>query len=241
MKIIEKIKNKSLDIYGQKPVTIAFLGDSVTQGCFECYKTSEKSLETVFDVKSAYSTRLKELLAVLYPKAQVNIINSGISGDNARNGAARLARDIAAYSPDMVVVSFGLNDSCGGVENIEAYVDALRSIFTQLQASGAEIIFLTQNYMNTKTSCHLTDPFFIELAEKFAKIQNEGILKKYFETAKTVCAEYDVRVCDLYSAWEKMAQAGVDITELLSNKFNHPIREYHYYIAIKLLETMLEI
>lgn len=36
MKIIDKLNAKQ-DIYGEKPVTIAFLGDSVTQGCFECY------------------------------------------------------------------------------------------------------------------------------------------------------------------------------------------------------------
>ena len=32
MKIIEKINAKSLDLFGSNPVTIAFLGDSVTQG-----------------------------------------------------------------------------------------------------------------------------------------------------------------------------------------------------------------
>lgn len=36
MKIIEKLNAKQ-DIYVEKPVTIVFLGDSVTQGCFECY------------------------------------------------------------------------------------------------------------------------------------------------------------------------------------------------------------
>ena len=36
MQIIEKL-NKKQDIFGGKPVTLAFLGDSVTQGCFENY------------------------------------------------------------------------------------------------------------------------------------------------------------------------------------------------------------
>ena len=36
-----------------------------------------------------------------------------------------------------------------------------------------------------------------------------------------------------------MAQIGINVTELLANKLNHPIREFHYYIAIKLLETIL--
>ena len=52
MKIIDKIKKKTLDICGEKPVTIAFLGDSVTQGCFECY-FDEEGIQTVFDYQNA--------------------------------------------------------------------------------------------------------------------------------------------------------------------------------------------
>ena len=67
---------------------------------------------------------------------------------------------------------------------------------------------------------------------------NRGVLKAYFESAKRLCKQYGVKVCDLYSVWEKMAEKGVDTTELLSNKLNHPIREFHYYMAIKLIETI---
>ena len=112
MKIVEKLKAKNTDILNSKPITIAFLGDSVTQGCFECYLTSETTLQTVFDYQNAYSTRLKEILNILYPSVQFNIINSGISGDGTTFGLERLERDIIAYNPDLCVVSFGLNDSC---------------------------------------------------------------------------------------------------------------------------------
>lgn len=54
-----------------------------------------------------------------------------------------------------------------------------------------------------------------------------------------LCKEYNITVCDLYSVWEKMSSLGVDTTELLANKLNHPIREMHYYIAIKLIEVIL--
>jgi hypothetical protein len=39
--------------------------------------------------------------------------------------------------------------------------------------------------------------------------------------------------------WEAMARAGVNTTELLANKLNHPIREIHYYMAMKIIETIL--
>lgn len=240
MNIIEKI-NKKKDMYNERPVTIAFLGDSVTQGCFECFPTSEKSLDTVFDYKSAYSTRIKEILNILYPKVQINIINSGISGDSAVNGYERLERDVLCFSPDLCVVSFGLNDSTFGDKGIEKYKNALSNIFSKLSENSIETIFLTQNTMCTKESYHLTQPILIESANRLSKIQNSKILNKYFEQAKSVCEEYNVKICDMYSVWEKMENSGVETTELLANKLNHPIREFHYYIAIKLIETMFEI
>ena len=41
MKIIEKLRARQEDIYAAKPITIAFLGDSVTQGCFEIYESGQ--------------------------------------------------------------------------------------------------------------------------------------------------------------------------------------------------------
>ena len=37
MTLVEKIKQKQADIYSSRPITLAFLGDSVTLGCFEIY------------------------------------------------------------------------------------------------------------------------------------------------------------------------------------------------------------
>lgn len=240
MKIIQKIASKSKNLRGEPPVTIAFLGDSVTQGCYECYKTGEKSIETVFERTQAYSTRLAEMFALLYPNVQINVINSGISGDCATKGVERVQRDVLAYNPDLVVVSYGLNDSGEGLDGLDAYETALRNIFAPLKERGTEVIFLTENYMNTTVSPHLQDAYFINLAERLAKRQNDGILKEYFKCAKQVCAEMDIPVCDVYAKWEQMAQGGVNVTELLANKLNHPIRQMHYYIAVKLLETMFE-
>ena len=241
MKIIEKINLKQRNLTANSPATIVFLGDSVTQGCFECYKTGPNSLETVFDYPSAYSTRIREMFAILYPNAQVNIIDSGISGDGTGGGLLRLERDVLSYHPDLVVVSYGLNDAaCGGMENIDGYGERLKEIFNRITATGAECIFLTENMMNTKTSCHLTDPLFVGLAERFAKVENDGVLAAYFEKAKEVANANDVKVCDCYAKWKKMEAGGVDTTELLANKLNHPIRELHYLFAFSLMETMFE-
>jgi len=241
MKIVEKIKAKQKSLINNAPVTVAFLGDSVTQGCFECYKNEAGSVDTVFDYSSAYSTRFREIMAKLYPRVQINVINSGISGDSAPSGLERLERDVLAYKPDLVVVSYGLNDSMGGMEGIERYRNALSMIFERIISYGAEVVFLTQNYMNDYTSCHLgTDEAFVAVAERCAKVQKEGVLARYFDTARDVANKYGVRVCDVYRSWELLSAAGVNTTELLANKLNHPTRDMHLYVAIKLIEEILK-
>ena len=240
MRIIEKLNAKQ-DIYGEKPVTIAFLGDSVTQGCFECYIKDNGKIETVFDYKSAYSTRVREILNILYPSVQINIVNSGISGDGTENGKTRIERDILPFSPDLVVVSYGLNDACGGLSRLDDYRRNLKDIFAIVSSCGAEVIFLTQNAMNTKKSPFLNrDDALTKTALMTANIQNDGEMKAYMDVAKEEANKAGVKICDVYPMWEKWIACGVDTTELLANKINHPIREIHYYMAMKLIETMFE-
>ena len=175
----------------------------------------------------------------MYPNVQVNIINSGISGDSAPGGAKRLERDVLRYCPDFVVVSYGLNDATNGLAGLDDYVDALTQIFSRLQQQNIPCIFLTENMMNTYVSCHLHDPFFIKLAEQLAALETDGVLAAYFDAAKQVAAQYGVRVCDCYAKWRALAQAGVDTTALLANHLNHPTREMVSLFSISLLETML--
>jgi hypothetical protein len=240
MKVAQKIFAKR-NMYDNDPVTIAFLGDSVTQGCFECYFTEDEKLETIYDYKSAYSTRVREILNLLYPYAQINIINSGISGGAAPGGLRRLERDVLRYHPDLVVVSFGLNDCCNPNISLEDYKDALRGIFSELRSRDIEAIFLTQNYMNTKASRRIQGDDLWEICQPNAQMQNDGVLKQYMQEASKVARECGAKVCDLYSVWEKLEQNGVNTNALLANGINHPIRQFHYYMALKLIETIFEV
>ena len=61
MKIMNRIHEKANEKANKPGVTIAFLGDSVTQGCFELYKKSDGSIETVFDKTNAYHTYLNRI------------------------------------------------------------------------------------------------------------------------------------------------------------------------------------
>ena len=240
MEIINKIQNKNKNNYNEKPVTIAFLGDSVTHGCFECYFDNQNNIQTIFEPKNGYPTRVKEMLNLLYPSAQINIINSGISGDNAQGGNNRFERDIAPHSPDLVVVSYGLNDSTKGVDSVDVYLKNLEEIFNKIKRIGSEIIFLMPNMM-----CDTISPFLKTEREKnFAlgilNVEKNGIVSLYFEKAEELCTKNNIKYVNLYKTWKMLNSSGVDTTNLLANYINHPIRELHYYVAIKIIEKMFE-
>ena len=95
-------------------------------------------------------------------------------------------------------------------------------------------IYLRHN--RTVPLCH--DEGFIELAERKARLQNDGVFEAHMEAAHNVCKKYDVPICDCYAIWKKLSESGVDTTELLANKINHPTREMNWLFAAELVRTM---
>lgn len=233
------ISQKNSDLYGTKQVTVAFLGDSVTHGCFEVVKTGAVSIDTRYDYKSVYHNKLKEMFNTIFPAAPLNIINAGISGGSAPNGLDRIERDVLRYSPDLVVVCFGLNDVHNGLEKLDVYKSALKGIFRRLRDENIETIFLTPNMMNINVSPNITDDFIVKIAESFAKVQNSGLMDTYVEGAREACADEGIPVCDCYAKWKKLADSGVNVTELLSNYLNHPMRDMHLLFASSLFELIM--
>ncbi len=240
MNIIKKIREKALNNAGVGTVTIAFLGDSVTQGCFELYRKPDGNIETIFDQGSTYHGYLKQMLSVIYPSVPVNIINAGVSGGNASHGLERVDRDVIKFQPDLTVVCFGLNDAGAGQEGIERYKKALTGIFEKLKEAGSEVIFMTPNMMNTYVSKELTDEVMCTIAESTQVTQNEGKLEYYLTEAKKICKEHGVKVCDCYARWKMLEQNGVDTTRLLANRINHPTREMNWLFAVSLFELLFD-
>ena len=239
MKIVEKFKAKASSNINNPPVTIAFLGDSVTQGCFELYVKPSNTMATVFDKNNVYHNYIAKIFTVLYPTVPVNILNAGISGTTAAIGLERLERDVLTHNPDLVVVCFGLNDARAGEAGINEYSAAIDGIIKKLTDAGKEVIFMTPNMLNTDISPHIKEKLILETAEELMEIQNSGLMDKYMAAAKGVCEKYGVKVCDCYEKWKQLYACGVNVTELLSNKVNHPAREMHWLFAIMLVDTML--
>lgn len=239
MRVMDKIRKKAMDNDNEGSVTIAFLGDSVTQGCFEIYPNGEE-IGVVFDNEHAYHNCLCKILSYYFPTVPINVIKAGISGDSAPHGAMRLEQDVLRFCPDLLIVCFGLNDAAEGLTGINMYTNALEEIFDRSKKANIEVIFMTPNMLNTKISPFLPDGLCKEVGEKMCEIQNSGIMDLYMETAKEVCKKYDVKVCDCYNKWKTLAKLGVDTTALLCNHINHPAREMSWLFASSLFDVMTE-
>ncbi len=238
MKFVECLRQKSEDNLGNRTPIIAFLGDSVTQGCFEVYEKNAQ-IHAVFDGKEAYSEKVKRILGMLYPLAPVAVVNVGVEGDSAPYGVKRFERDVLSCNPDLLIVCYGLNDSNEEQEGIPQYKTALKKIFTSAREAGIETIFMTPNMFNIYLDERAVKPFLHEVGNMFARRQLEGTFDAYMNAAREACEEEQVTICDCYAIWKKMYENGVDTTALLSNGLNHPIREMHNLFAWELVKTIL--
>src|SRR6516225_7432717 len=77
---------------GKEPVKIVCIGDSIT-GVY--YHTGGRR---------AYPEMLQIALKRAYPKAKVQVINAGISGNILPLGLARLERDVLSHKPQLVTI-----------------------------------------------------------------------------------------------------------------------------------------
>ena len=211
---------------------IAFLGDSVTHGAFECVQGDTSGC--LFDFDAVYHERLRKMLLTINPWLPVSIINAGVAGDNAPMALSRLERDVIAHKPQICVVNFCLNDLS---ETVEEYVAALREIFTRLIAADIRPVLLTPSMLNTYVHPD-TIPMYKDFAAVTADWHQRGVMDIYVEAARTLAAELGVAVADAYAKWKAMEAAGADITVCLANYINHPTRELHQLFADALFETL---
>lgn len=239
MKITEKIRENVEEMGKHRPIVMGFLGDSVTQGCFELYRTGETTYDTEFRSYEAYHHKLKRMLEEVFPRVSFNVINAGISGDNTLGGESRLERDILSFSPDLVVVCYGLNDVVKGAEGLMAYGDTLERIFKRIKDSGADVIFMTPNMVGERPVAEERDPLLYSVLDEVTEFQRNGMMDAYMERAKEVCEKNQVPVCDCYKKWKKLKENGADITRLLANRVNHPSEKMHWMFANSLFEMIM--
>lgn len=218
----------------KNPAKIAFLGDSVTEGCFELYPCSY-GFDTVRRPEDGYvhKTLLRLNRAGASPIAAG--INFGQSGLSTLRALACLS-DVADCHPDLAVVCFGLNDI---FHPEERFAPALDEMLTKLRQIAAHLVLITPNRMNTYLHPK-TLPAAYKVAERTMCAQTNGTFDRMMDTARAAASSVGARLCDIYADWTEEYKNGVDITEKLANFINHPTPLMHDRIADKLYPVLSE-
>lgn len=230
MNLIQKLREA---VYPRTDTPVlAFLGDSVTHGAFECIQG--ESAGCAFDFEAVYHNRLRKKLLEVNPWLPVSIINAGVAGDNAEMGLARMERDVLSHRPDLCVVNFALNDVN---QPLDVYVSSLGRVFDRLHEAHIPAILLTPNMLNTYVHPG-TIPMYRDYAAVTAEYQISGRMDTYVDAARELAAGRGIPVADAYAAWGEMAGRGTDTTCLLANYINHPTRELHALFADALFAVL---
>ena len=218
-----------------RPIRIVALGDSTTEAGWEG------------NAKTVYAERLAAGLEAR--GVEVEMINAGLSNTTSLQAVARLDRDVRRYTPDYVIVQFGINDSWIDVNlgrtaprlTLEQYADSLRSIIDTLRSDGARPILMTPNPMRWSElyGNELRDPV---LGFDFDDPRGiNRLLDIYAERAREVARQENVPMVDVLARFEAYGRVpGQDVRDLLiTNDDIHPNDAGHALIAEWLLEVIL--
>lgn len=225
MRIKDKINMNRDQLMENGPIVIGVLGDSVSHGSVAGGLMAHDTV---------YHNRLREKILAVRDYVPVTVINSGIGGTCADDALPRLPK-LLAHKPDLMIVCFGLNDVN---RELDVFLPALKTIFEESIAAGAETVFMTPNMLNTYVSDEVADSLK-NYAAITAEMQNSGKMDMYMEKACQVARECGAKVCDCYGMWKELSKTQ-DTTLLLANRINHPTREMHELFADALFKCIFD-
>ncbi len=121
---------------------IVFFGDSITE--------SGRNLLDPADLGAGYVKIAAGKLRLLYPDAELEILNRGVGGERTQDLLARVERDVVAEKPDIVFLQVGVNDvwcrfSSGEEVSPERFRQNYGELVSAILGCGAKLI-LVQPY-----------------------------------------------------------------------------------------------
>lgn len=191
---------------GAEPVRIVCFGDSIT-GVY--YHTGGRR---------AWCDMLGIALSKIYPKAQIQMINAGISGNTTPQGLARMERDVIAHKPRLVVVMYGMNDVVR--TKPEAFRANLRTIVRRCREAGAAVVLCTPN------SVYPNEPRPMRRLAEYAQI------------VRDVAQNLSVPLADCFAEYERVRREDITRWRLLMSETIHPSMNGHELFAEVIARSM---
>lgn len=224
------IRNK---LQSGQNITLAVLGDSITEGCSSSEKLSAVLGQTVLPDSPCYARQLKNEIERVYG-VEVNFVNAGVGGSNsgdlfnATSAVGPKTMQLYAQAkqavPDLCVIAYGTNDV--GVNDEFEFAENIERAITEMRAVSADCQFILVNAF----PCN-------PLVE-----QKSGMYQKFLAKMNAIAAEYDdgsVAVVDLHKVGEYMLQTK-RYCELSSSNVNHPNDFMHRTYAMSIMSALCD-
>lgn len=128
------VRDLSLSWPNNSTVNIVAFGHSVPAGY---------GVTPLVQKRDAYPRLLEDGLAKRFPHAVLNVITSGVGGENSTKGLTRLQRDVIDHHPRVVLIDYALNDR--GL-TLDQSRQNLTAIIAAVRTAGACPILLTPTW-----------------------------------------------------------------------------------------------
>ncbi|MHC1688386.1 MAG: SGNH/GDSL hydrolase family protein [Methanothrix sp.] len=184
-----------------RSVTIVTYGDSITAG---------------FAVRRGFPSFWREMLQNKYPKAKIELVNSGISGDTTLDGLARLDWSVLSYEPDLVTINFGINDCVLGLDLAEFEENFVEMVRRIRSGPASEVLLLSSQPLETP-------PY-------------DKWVQDYYQAVERVALEMDVGFVDVFGAWMERVNLGTPLGSLILSGLDHPNEAGYRIIAEELMK-----
>lgn len=191
-----------------RTINFVFHGHSVPTGYFKT---------PAVNTLNSYPYIFLEKLKQHYPNAVVNIITTGIGGENSSSGSARFDTEVLNHRPDVLFIDYVLNDRTLTQKESK---ENLSSMIQRAHDRGIHVVLLTSS---PDTSENLVD--------------TTTKLNIYNKIVKDVGAEMNVPVIDVYHNFRNEIFKGTPIDSLMSQN-NHPNFKGHKIIADILFQSL---
>lgn len=189
-------------------LTYVVYGDSISTGC-----EASTLQETYF---TRFADRLERVTG-----GKINMINRAVGGELSKHGVTRVSDSLAQETPDLVTISYGMNDMCTNSDVTPAmYKENMRTMLNACRAVGAEVIFVTPCPPN---------PHWKYTGEAW---------REYAAMMRELAKEENVPLADVQALWDQEMTYGKTISDLLYNDVNHPT-SYGHYLYAAMLETLI--
>ena len=97
---------------------------------------------------NSYPSRLEAMLREQYPDMQIEVINRGVGGEDAREMLARLDKSVLAERPDLVLWQVGTN-AIVDEEGVSKEAHLVSKGLTRLKKAGVDVILIDPQYSPT--------------------------------------------------------------------------------------------